>query len=175
MMTLANTGFMQMCWVVPDLEEAMAHWTRTAGVGPFFVFDSVDFDNPLYRGQPAQSPDISAAMAQAGEVQIELVQQNDDGPSLWHEVVRRGELGLHHTALYCDDYAATLAAYTAAGAEVAFSGLMMGHPVCWVDTTASLGFMVELITANPLADAVFGEFRRAAQDWDGRDPVRRLG
>jgi len=39
----------------------------------------------------------------------------------------------------------------------------------------SLGFMTELITANPVAAMVFGEFRKAAQGWDGSDPIRRLG
>jgi len=44
-----------------------------------------------------------------------------------------------------------------------------------VDTTPTLGFMVELIEANPIADSVFEQFRIAAQGWDGRDPVRTLG
>jgi len=175
MNSLRETRFMQMCWVVPNLEQAMAHWTRTAGVGPFFVFDAVPFDNPVYRGRPTTSPDVTAAMAQGGEVQIELVQLNDDAPSLWTDVVPRGKLGIHHTAIVCDDYDAELAAYIASGAEVAFSGLMMGSPVCWVDTTATLGVMVELITANPVAEAVFGQIRAAAENWDGKDPVRRLG
>jgi len=30
-----NRNFMQMCWVVPDLDQAMATWTHTTGVGPF--------------------------------------------------------------------------------------------------------------------------------------------
>lgn len=167
--------FMQVCWVVPDLRAAMAHWTQSAGVGPFFVFDSVTFDEPRYRGAPTHCPDISAAMAQAGDIQIELVCPRDDRPSFWRDVVSAGQTGLHHMALYCADYAASLDAYTAGGAEVAFSGLMMGSRVCWVDTRAALGFMVELIEANAVADSVFGSFRAAAEQWDGSDPVRRLG
>jgi Glyoxalase/Bleomycin resistance protein/Dioxygenase superfamily len=170
-----ETRFMQMCWVVPDLDRAIADWVRTAGVGPFFVFEQVPFDNPVYRGQPTTSPDIRAAMAQAGEMQVELVELRHDGPSVWTDVVGRGGAGLHHTALVCEDYDAQVAAYAAAEAEVAFSGLMMGAPVCWVDTTKTLGFMVELITANPIAAAVFAQIREAAEHWDGKDPVRTLG
>jgi hypothetical protein len=166
--------FMQMCWVVPDLKAAVNDWVRTTGIGPFFYFDSVLFDNPTYRGQATDCPNISAAMAQAGDVQIELVCQHDDRPSLWRDVVPAGSSGLHHMALYCADYDASLAAYTGNGAQVAFSGLMMGSRVCWIDTCASLGFMVELIEANAVADTVFGSFRAAAQDWDGRDPLRSL-
>jgi hypothetical protein len=52
---------------------------------------------------------------------------------------------------------------------------MMGHRVGWLDTTATLGYMTEIITANEIADAVFARFREAAKNWDGKDPVRTLG
>ena len=113
--------------------------------------------------------------AQAGDIQIELVSQRDTRPSFWHDVVPAGQTGLHHMALYCDDYDASLDAYLGAGMAVAFSGLMMGARVCWVDATRTLGFMIELIEANPVADAVFANFREAARDWDGSDPLRPVG
>ncbi len=166
--------FMQMCWVVPDIHAAIDSWIRSTGVGPFFLFDTVTFEKPRYRGQPSGCADITAAMAQAGDVQIELVCQNDDQPSFWRDVVPTGQSGLHHMALYCSDYDATLAAYAQAGAEVAFSGLMMGSRVCWVDTTSRLGFMIELIEENDVAKAVFSQFRAAAQGWDGKNPIRSL-
>jgi hypothetical protein len=167
--------FMQLCWVVPDIHAAMDAWTRTAGVGPFFFFDNVAFEDGRYRGRPAQIAKHEAAIAQAGDLQIELVCQKSDEPSIWRDLVPRDKAGFHHTALYCDDYEATKAAYTAGGAEVAYEGLMMGHRTCWIDTSPTLGFMVELVTKNPVADSVFGAIRAAAQDWDGKDPVRRLG
>ena len=40
----------------------------------------------------------------------------------------RGEHGLHHLALICDDYEAERDAYVAAGAEVAFEGSVGGEP-----------------------------------------------
>jgi hypothetical protein len=138
------------------------------------LFDKVVFDNPVYRGQPTDNINITAAMAQAGDVQIELVCQHDDQPSIFRDVVPAGKAGLHHMALYCKDYDADLAAYAAAGVEVAFSGLMMGARTCWIDTVSTLGFMVELIEANPVADAVFGQFRSAAQNWKGENPLRSL-
>ena len=169
-----NQRFMQMCWVVPDIHSAVNNWINSTGVGPFFVFEKVTFDNPIYRGRPTQNVDITAAMAQAGDVQIELVCQNDDRASIFRDVVPAGKAGFHHVAAYCHDYDAELAAYTGSGADVAFSGLMMGARTCWVDTTAKLGFMVELIEANPIADAVFAQFRAAAQHWDGKNPMRTL-
>jgi hypothetical protein len=51
---------------------------------------------------------------------------------------------------------------------------MIGHRTCWIDTTSTLGCMVELITKNPVAESVFGAIRAAAENWDGSDPVRTL-
>jgi hypothetical protein len=170
-----NNVFMQLCWVVPDIQAAMAAWTRTVGVGPFFFFERVTFENGLYRGKPAQFPSVTAAIAQAGPLQIELVCQNDSRPSIFREVVPAGQTGFHHAAIYCSDYDSDLRSYKDAGHDVAFSGLMMGSRTCWVDTRQSLGFLVELIEANPIAASVFAQFRAAAENWDGSNPVRTLG
>jgi hypothetical protein len=89
--------------------------------------------------------------------------------------VPAGKSGFHHAALYCKKYDAEVSAYTSAGAPIVFSGLMMGFRVCWVDASATLGFMVELIEANPVADTVFAKIRAPSENWDGRDPVRTLG
>ena len=166
--------FMQMCWMVPDLHAAMAEWTRTTGVGPFFYFGKVPMVDPIYRGKPGGDVDFTAAIAQAGDVQIELVSQTDDRPSIWRDVVPMGRTGFHHTALYCRDYDTELARYLAEGAELALSIKMMGARTCWLDTTRSLGFMVELIEANPVAENVFGQIRAAAENWNGQNPVRTL-
>jgi hypothetical protein len=58
---------------------------------------------------------------------------------------------------------------------MAFEGLMMGAKTCYIDTTRTLGFMTELITANPVAEAVFAQFRQASVGWDGKDPIRTMG
>ncbi|WP_167854957.1 VOC family protein [Mangrovimicrobium sediminis] len=172
---LPSRDYMQACWVVPDLEKAIHLWARQAGIGPFFYFDDVVYDNPVYRGEPWQPVKFHAAIAQAGHLQIELVSQLEEGHSIFRDVVPAGRSGLHHMSTYTHDFDADLAWYRDAGTEVAFSGLMKGAPVCWLDTTATLGFMTELITANPLKEAVFRQFREAADSWDGTDLVRRLG
>ena len=172
---LTNGNYMQLCWVVPDLEAAIAHWVRNARAGPFFVFEDVHFTDSHYRGTPADIPPHRAAIGQYGDMQIELISPIGSAPGIWSDVVPAGRSGFHHTALYCSDYAAEQAAYVAEGAQVAFEGLMMGAKTCYIDTVATLGFMTELITANPIADQVFGAFRAAAQGWDGSDPIRSLG
>jgi hypothetical protein len=83
-----------------------------------------------------------------------------------------GGAGLHHMALYSDDCEADIAFYRKAGVEIAFSGLMMGARVTFLDTVKQLGFMTELFPVCAMADAQFAKFRAAAENWDGKDPIR---
>ena len=164
-------GFMQVCWLVPDLPAAIDTWASTAGVGPFFWFDGVPFDNGLYRGRPAQFPPVTAAIAYAGDLQIELVCQDDDSPGVFRDLYAQGQYGLHHLARICDDYVAERDAFVAQGAEVAFEGEVGGSRTSWVDTAATLGFMIELLEPSSMRDGWFAGMRKAAQTWDGAEPI----
>lgn len=172
---LRNKNYMQMCWIVPDLETSIDHWVRSTGAGPFFVFEGLHFDDGVYRGRPSDIQQCRAAIGQFGDMQIELVVPANDGPGVWTDVVPKGGLGFHHVGLYCTDYDAERAAYMVDRSEMAFEGLMMGARTCYIDTIGTLGFMTELIAANPVAEHVFAQFRQAAEGWDGRDPVRTMG
>lgn len=166
-----NRNFMQMCWLVPDLQAAIDSWAGNAGVGPFFWFDGVDFVDGSYRGSPTPFPKVQAAIAYAGDVQIELVCQVNDDPGVFRDVFPRDKFGLHHMALYCRDYEAERDAYIEAGAQLAFEGKLDGIRTCWVDTSPTLGFMVELLEPSAGRDAGFAAMHAAAQSWDGSDLV----
>lgn len=172
---VSNKQYMQLCWVVPDLGAAIDRWVRQAGAGPFFLFEDVHFEDGLYRGTPSDVAPHRAAIGQHGDMQIELIQPTANVPGIWGDVVPFGGFGLHHTGLYCDNYDTDKQALLATGAELAFEGLMMGARTCYIDTVSTLGFMTELITANPIAAQVFAMFRDAADGWDGSDPIRTLG
>jgi hypothetical protein len=168
----SNRAFMQACWVVPDLRAAIGSWVRSTGVGPFFWMPGVSCTEGRYRGKPADLPAMTAAIAYAGDMQIELVCQDDDQPSMFRDLIPKGASGLHHMAIVCTDYERERDAYVAAGAELAFEGRMRdGIRTSWVDTSPTLGFMVELIDSCPARERLFARMKSAADDWDGRDPV----
>ncbi|WP_106401253.1 VOC family protein [Actinocorallia populi] len=166
-----NRNFMQMCWVVPDLRAAIDSWVRAAGVGPFFWFDGVPCTDGRYRGRPAEFPAVTAAIAYAGDLQIELVCQDDDEPSIFSELVPRGRSGLHHAGLVCRDYETERDTYIEAGATLAFEGVIGTSRTCWLDTSPTLGFMIELLEPSATRDAGFAAMRKAADIWDGTDPI----
>jgi Glyoxalase/Bleomycin resistance protein/Dioxygenase superfamily len=167
----ANRNFMQVCWVVPDLRAAIDSWSLTAGVGPFFWFNGVVFTDGRYRGEPAEFPTVTAAIAYAGDLQIELVCQDNDERGVFRDIFRRGEFGLHHMALICSDYEAERETYLGAGAQLAFEGRTGTSRTSWVDTSPTLGFMIELLEPSATREAWFANMRRAAVAWDGVDRI----
>lgn len=162
----------QVCWVVDDIDAAMANWTQVMGIGPFLIFRDLKIDTVRYRGTPT-STHFSIAMAQAGGVQVELAQQHCDNPSAYRDLVAKGRNGLHHIAIYVSDYDAALAHFTDQGLVAAIDGTFGDMRFAYVDTAEKLGCMVEIIEANPVQDDIFARVAAAAQGWDGvTDPVR---
>ncbi len=173
-----NLVITQNAWVVRDLDEAIAKFTRTMKVGPWFKIPKIGLHNVKYRGQPAEL-DISVAVAFAGHVQLELIEQHNDGPSAYRDAVPKGQEGYHHICFYPDDYDAELARYIAMGYEVATSGQVTsanGRRFCYIDTRKDLNCMVELVDAPEGGSIVWAALREMTDSWDGKtDPVRMMG
>lgn len=167
------TQFCQAAWVVPDLEAAMLRWATISRVGPFYVNRDVQMEQARYRGQPTNIP-VRLAIAQAGGVQIELIEQLDDTPSVYRDSVPRGQEGFHHMAAFVDDVEAEIARYAATGAELAYDGYFGDVRIGYVDTRKHLGFMVELFDHKPGMDALFARVAEEARGWDGGDPIRDI-
>lgn len=173
-----NLVITQNAWVVRDLDEAIARFTGIMKLGPWFKIPKIGLNNVKYRGQPA-ALDISVAVAFAGHVQLELIEQHNDGPSAYRDAVPKGQDGYHHICFYPDDYDAELARYTAMGYQVATSGEVTSannRRFCYIDTRKDLNCMVELVDAPEGGAAVWKAMREATDAWDGKtDPVRTMG
>lgn len=163
----------QVCWVVPDIDVAIKHWTELMGVGPFFLFRELDIDTVKHRGTPTRVK-FHIALAQSGGVQIELAQQLSDAPYAYNEVFPNGTAGgMHHIAIYVADYTAALQHFTDQGYAASVEGLFGDMHFAYVDTRAALGCMVEIIEHNAMQDEIFARVRNGAEGWDGvTDPVR---
>jgi hypothetical protein len=161
----------QMAFVVDALEPACLRWARTAGAGPFFLFDPFAFIAPRYRGRPAE-PGIAIALGFSGGVCIELIEVRGTGPSVF-DGTAPGQL--HHVARLADDIDATLAGLAAQGAETLFEGRFFPDTrMAFVDTRPALGCWTEVIAYNPDIEAALAMIEAAHVGWDGQDPCRRL-
>lgn len=167
-----QTGIFQMAYVVEDIQAAMAKWVDELSVGPWFLLPNFTGVDPTYRGAPAES-DVALAMSFAGHMCVELIQPNDDKPSVYKEWIDRRGWGFHHFGVGSLDFDADLARHLAQGHDLAFAAKVpTGGRVAYVDTTAELPGYVELIEVDEATDVAFTRFYAASLGWDGSDPVR---
>lgn len=166
MLTPDGLRIVQFAWVVPNLEAAARAWYALQGVGPFLVNRNLKLTDPHHRGRPAVTR-FSTAVAQSGDVQIELVEQHDVSPSAYRDTVPLGATAFHHVAIIAADYEDALAHYTDRGQSVAAHGSFGEMRYCYVDTFAELGHMIEIVEDKPGIRAFFAAVRKAAERWDG--------
>lgn len=170
-MTRRLGPIMQVAYVIADLDEAIAHWTRRLGVGPFFVRREISYPLATYRGEPSH-PVLSLAFAYSGELNIELMQQHNTDPSVFREHVNAHGYGLQHVGVLSDNLEADTAYLSSQGI-----GLLQrlvnpsGIETRFYDTEHHPGAMLELIQRSPAVEASFARMKAAARAWDGIAPI----
>lgn len=164
-------GVMQLAYVPRDIDAAVRFWTQTMGVGPFFRMPHIRYKAARYMGQPSNI-DFSVLIAQWGEVQVELIEQHCDSPSIYRSWLDAGHEGVQHVCIVTDSIARARATCEAAGAVIAQEILLDGAEAFYADTGGGPGTMVEVIEPSPAILGSFAFIRRAAEGWDGSDPVR---
>lgn len=160
----------QACWVVDDMEVAARNWAAN-GVGPFLTFD-VDMPDAIYRGAPVPLR-MTIGLAQAGPMQIELIQQHSPGPSAYRDVVPEGASGFHHVFRVVDDYDAAVAELKARGIVLATEAFYGAH-FCYADTRGEIGAMTEIAADSPLLRDLQAKVTTASLEWDGTTLLRPL-
>ena len=166
---------MQMAYVPEDMDGALRYWTETMGVGPFFKLANIQVDAARYKGEPA-SIDFSVYIAYWGDMQIELIEQYNDAPSIYKSWRSEGREGLHHICIVVEDMARARAVCAEAGATVMQEiWLPGGGEAIYVDAGGGPGSLIEMICFPPESYAFFDLMRAAARNWDGSEPVRAVG
>jgi len=166
----------QVGYVVTDLDQALASWIEL-GVGPWYVMRGLPM-RALYRGEPCEIT-LSLALANSGELQVELIHQQGDIPSIFTEfLTSRGE-GFHQLAYWAEDFDATMRAVNAAGWPVVWSGGEdVGTRFAYIEPPNSPAVPSQIIEIMELTETTVGMgrfIRDAADSWDGSDPIRELG
>ena len=164
----------QVGFVVDDLEAAIAHWSGKLGVGPFFVSEHVPYKTFTYYGQ--ETPiDLSLAFSYIGPLQIELIKQHNDVPSMYQKLKKSAPNGLVHMAKYVDDLDAAAAPLIAAGNPVIqYSCDEGGVETLYLETDLHNGGLIEFIRVPDGHKPYLDLIREAVADWDGARPLRRI-
>ena len=179
--TIAAIGKpIQIAFVPDDFDAALGHWTAVMGVGPFFVMEQIRLEDARFLGQPSDCT-FTIALAQWGDVQIELIRQDNDAPSIYCGDYWPGGQAMHHVCLLTDDIATARAAVVASGGLVLFEGKVGADgAVIYADcgpaeTRPNAGAIVEILQPASGSEGFFGMIAQAAKGWDGSDPVRVVG
>lgn len=169
----SHRGVDQVGFVVEDIEATMRYWAEVLGVGPFFYLERSATQNLFYRGERC-SVVSSTALAQAGDVQIELIQLRNDTASAYRDERPHGLGSLHHLGRFVRDYDAELTAHLAAGHEIVQEG-NAGDNVhfCYLTDPTRPGPLLELIEIGALR-GFFDTIAEAGRTFDGTDPVRAV-
>jgi hypothetical protein len=165
----------QIGYVVRDIHAAMEHWVRQ-GVGPWFYIEDVTTDYFRYRGKDSDLK-MSVALANSGDVQLELIQQRNDAPSVYKDFLDAGLEGAQHIAYWTNDYQGLYDRTLAAGYTVAQEGSIGGERgrFAYLDTEFGQGTVIEISDTSGPKGQMFGYVREVAANWDGAEPIRALG
>ncbi len=126
-----------------------------------------------YRGRMT-TMDRRIAVAQAGPLQIELIQQWGEEPSLYREIFGAKEVGVHHMATVVKDFAAAKRFYESRNYPEVAEILGVGMGVAYFDTRKDFGLFTEVIEAQPAFMAQLAKVAETCARWDGKDPLRIL-
>lgn len=166
----------QIGYVVKDIERAMSHWAAM-GVGPWFYREEVITTEFRYYGKPSALPRLSIALANSGDLQLELIQQNDDSPTLYLDSLRQAGEGAQHVAYWTmdrfDDHVGALLAQGYVEGHAGRMGANRGRFAYFVRPDFPSA-VIELSESTGGKAEYFEEVRQAALDWNGELPIRRL-
>jgi len=169
-----NNGIIQIAYSVADIEEGMRHYGELLHIGPWFLIGPFVPPKGVYRGAPTKMQ-VSLALAYAGELMVELIQQHDMEPSVFQETLKaRGAHGFHHWAIGSRDFEKAVEDYRSRGYQEAFSDTApapLGCRVIYFDTGRDLPGMLEVIEINAGAEEAFYNVYKAAQEWNGKDHI----
>ncbi len=120
---------------------------------------------------------MSVALANSGDLQIELIQQRNDAPSMYLDFLARHGEGLQHMSYWSMDYQALYDRAIAAGCMVGHEGQIGGPKgrFAYFDTSGHAGTVIEISDISGSKGRFFERVKAAALDWDGSDPVRVIG
>jgi len=163
-------------YIVRDIRAAMDHWVNVMGVGPWFYIDRVQTDYFRHRGIDSNL-EMSVALANSGDLQIELIQQRNEAPSMYREFLDAGHEGLQHLAYWTTDFQGLYDSALSLGHKVGHEGQIGGAQgrFAYFDTQSHPGTVIEISDISGAKGFFFEHVRQAAIGWDGTDPIREMG
>jgi Glyoxalase/Bleomycin resistance protein/Dioxygenase superfamily len=158
--------------VVQDIEVAMKHWIEVCGIGPWFYADKLALTEFSYRGSRHDDIQISIALANSGEVQLELIQQRCNTPSMYRDFLAAGREGMQHWSSWPKDYDARLERALSNGYEIGQQGNSARGRFVYLWNEGHPGTAIEMADMTAERASIFKGIKDAAVGWNGDEPIR---
>ena len=168
-------NMMQMAFVVEDFDRPIEYWTKKMNIGPFFIIEGLELKDVYYNEKPANL-DFSVAIAYTGSMQIELINQHCDTPSIYNEYVNNEKGPLHHLCALTDDIENDIRILVSQG----FINLQGGKTqdngkFAYLDTKEKDGPILELAQLSDAGLGFFDMMKEAAKNWDKKTAIMDAG
>jgi hypothetical protein len=160
----------QFGFIVEDIDASITQW-GALGVAPWLVMRDVAMEGCTYRGALSE-PVISIALANSGDMQIELIQQHGDMPSIYQEFMKATGGGLNQVAYWVEDIDAVRAEAVAAGWTEVWRGDEDGPTqFSYLEHPDSPLAIVELMELNDATRSLGLAIQAAAEEWAPGKPI----
>ena len=159
--------------VVKDIDKAMRHWVEVCGVGPWFYADRLPLTGYRYKGKSYDIPHLSIALANSGDIQLELIQQRCRTPSLYWDFLNAGKEGSQHWSSWPVNYDEMLKRALASGYVVGQQGDSARGRFVYFWSEGQPGTVIEMAHMTEARRRIFDAIRTAAVGWNGSEPIRR--
>jgi hypothetical protein len=164
----------QIAYFVNDIREAAKRMSSITGAGPFYVIENIELEWSEHRSNSCEFVH-SSAYGQWGKIMLELVQQEDDGPSPFRDMYGVGEEGIHHVACFVDSIEETLKQYEELGYPLATRAkAKVGTEFAFIDTRKLMGHMLEIYVPDETLSGFYDLVKDASLGWDGSNLFRDI-
>ena len=165
----------QVGYVTTDLMKAIRFFIDNARIGPWFVAADRYLRQVNYRGT-IMDVKLSTAHANSGGMQIEIIEPDPLQQSIYSEwLAHQGTRTLvQHLAWWVPDFQAALRLARARGYEAILHGSAVQGGFAYFQHPAMPEFTLEATEITPARTAKYELIAKAAERWDGSEPVRFL-
>jgi len=150
-----TTRFVQLAYVARSVPEKCEQLFKAFDIGPFVYASNLELGNHRLWGKPA-------------DLNIEVIEIKSKGPNAMTVMFQGAQEGIQHIACFCDDVFAERDRLADLGYPTVSEFQLGDITICFADTRAILGHMVELYQDHPILRDLYARTRRLREEWDGK-------